>query len=392
MKKIIALLSIVAVFTAMLVSPMGAFADYQIIGSPVVDDNTEANEVIFGDNFDRTSDLHTDGHPKDFVASPIASSNHDLKWNRGCKPASTAQYLGTWEYTPKGDSQTDNYFKIETGAEISESSNNHNIYVTIPTDKFTGVGSDNASVYVIECDILPGTSDTVTIEARYTSSITTIRMGGANCTNSANYPHDARFDPYEWHHTVSIIDEINGKYYGFIDGELIREATFNYSQKKDGSMIRISGNLFSNQYCGIDNFVVRKAGNRQLVFDGVLYNDVKNNATYSNKSATISPDARNIFLNKLIINESSEDKEYYIMGATYVNDELDEIIYKQGEATSASYGFAPEVITVKAHSYCHYGKSFENIDPNTEKAKLFIWEKDNNKPVTVSDEFIKSTN
>lgn len=390
MKKNISLFAAVVVLTAMLVSPMSASANYQIIGSAVVNDNTAANEVIFGDTFVNSSAVNADGHPLKLTYTSTPSSPHGLNWNRGVKPASTATYLGEWRYASKDNSTSDYYLRMETGSETTSKNANHILYIAPGADVFVGNGSDASGVYIIECDILPGTSKNVAIKFPKSylyanSAFSAVSISG---TDGA-----IKFSPYEWHHVIAVIDEVNQKYYGFIDGELVKDDTFDAKgDRSKGTQLRIEADLRENAYCGIDNFVVRKAGNRQLVFDGVLYNDVKTNATYSNKSAAISSDAQSIFLNKLIINESSEDKEYYIMGATYVNNELDKVTYKQVKATGSDYGEEPEVITVKAHGYCHYAKSFENIDPNTEKAKLFIWEKDNNTPVTVNDEFIKSTN
>lgn len=383
MKKLVSIMCVLAILSVLWIMPGYASDNYRIMGSDIVDDDTAVNEVIFGDNFNRTSDINTDGHPKDLLWAETASSHHGMAWLRGVKPASTAQYLGTWSYTAKSEASDDNYLRMETGSETTSKTAAHILYISPDENTFAGSDSESKDVYVIECDILPGTSDCVEIfipsKYMYTDGITPIHIAGSNATNSKTY--DVRFNPSEWHHVMAIVDEVNSKYSFFIDGEHIKTSAFDATQNRTkGVQLRISANLISNTYCGIDNFVVRKAGNRELVFDGVLYNEEKNNATYANKGDSITT-GNAVYLNKLVINESETARNYTFIGATYDGNTLK--------------GIVPYSVTIEPYGYYHYYKTFYNMSNevsfNLQKAKLFVWNEDFITPVVECDEFLKST-
>lgn len=403
MKKIISLVSIFAILVGIFAIPVSVSANYQIIGSPVVDDDTAANEVIFGDNFNRSgTGISTNGWDKSFYNSGklLASSNHGLQWGYGSKPADTVAYKGEWKFVAKDENavEKDYYLEIETGSDTGSKSQGHILKVP-GGDNFTGKATVGASVYVLEFDFFLGGATSFIVQGNKnelyepTGHIGFLELYSDD-NNSIVKTYNKRFDLTKWHHAVIVIDEINNIWYTIVDNERVNGTEKAVSPKdftavdKD-KFIRLIFDMPANASAGVDNVVLRKAGDRTLVYDSEVYSfedgieaDYTNLATAEIKvDETIPSDAASIVVTKTIVNESSVTKNYKVIAASYANDGSIQRVYTD-----------PEVYSVAPYSRYFMNSIFE-LNAETEKVKVFLWDGlDEIIPIMEEEEFIKSTN
>jgi len=406
MKKIISLVSIFAILVSIFAIPVSVSANYQIIGSPVVDNDTEANEVIFGDDFNRGpgTKITSNGWDINLIAAtasnPIASSAHGLAWGFGSKPASTVTYKGQWNFTAKDENaaEKDYYLEINTGAEAGTKTQGHILKVPVG-DNFTGKGTAGADVYVLEFDFFLGGATSFMVQGNKnelyepTGHIGFLELYSDD-NNSNVKTYNKRFDLSKWHHAVIVIDEINNIWYTIVDNERVNGTEAAVSPKdftavSSEKFIRLIFDMPANASAGIDNVCLRKAGDRTLVYDSeVYYFEDGIEANYTDLATaeikvneTIPSDATSIIVTKTITNESSVTKNYKVIAASYANDGSIQRVYTDAEV----YSVAP-------YSRYFMNSIFE-LNAETDKLKVFLWDGlDDIIPIMEEEEFTKSVN